>query len=132
MLSAYQYPTHELRKIAFAVRNPGMRAGPAVTGFGGGRGMGRGRSGDHGGGPRGPPGGGMVPTPMGMMPAQMAMQMGMSNPTGVFPGGMGGMDPMMMNMPMEAMGQMVRSHLCLPVSNSALQQLNDGTGASKT
>lgn len=98
-----------------AVRNPSMRVGPAVSGFGGGRGMGRGRGGggDHGGPPRGPPGN-MVPTPMGMVPAHIAMQMGMSNPMamqGMFPGGMGGMDPMMMNMPMDPMGQMVRHSL---------------------
>ena len=62
--------------------------------------MGRGR-GDHGGPPPGGNSGGLVPTPMGMVPAHMAMQMGMNNPMamqGMFSGGMGGMDPMMMNM----------------------------------
>lgn len=75
--------------------------------------MGRGRGGEpHP--SRGGPGGNMIPTPMGMMPAQMAMQMGMSNPMamqGMFPGGMPGgegMNPMMMGMdPM-----MVSSKIC--------------------
>ena len=76
--------------------------------------MGRGRGGE----PQ-PPRGGMannlVPTPMGMVPAHVAMQMGMSNPMamqGMFPGGMPGgeaMNPMMMNMGMDPM--MVRTTL---------------------
>ena len=88
-----------------------MRVGPPVAGFGGGRGGGRGR-GERGGAPFGPPGN-LVATPMGMVPAHMALQMGMSNPMGMpgmFPGGMGGVDPMaMMGMDgMDPMAQMVR------------------------
>ena len=71
-------------------------------------GGGRGRGGEPQ-PPRGGLGGNMVPTPMGMVPAHVAMQMGMSNPMamqGMFPGGMPGaeaMNPMMMNMGMDPM-----------------------------
>ena len=77
--------------------------------------MGRGR-GDHAVPPQGghPGAGNLVPTPVGMVPAHVAMQMGM-NPMamqGMMPGsmagmpGLEGMNPMMMNMQMDPMMQM--------------------------
>lgn len=75
--------------------------------------MGRGR-GDHPGPPQVGPPGNLVPTPMGLVPAHVAMQMGI-NPMamhGMMAGGMGGMDPMMMNMPMDPMMQ-VSSYISL-------------------
>lgn len=102
-----------------ADRNHDFNVGPAVGGFGSFRGPGMGRGGARGPQPpRGPPPSdkhnqglpmGMVMTPMGPMPAQMAM--------GMMGGGMdfnpaminAGMSHPMMNMGMNGIDQMVSS-----------------------